>query len=100
MSITATITTQPITSSVSGSTVAASVPTTSVQASAAGVGPQGPQGPPGSNALGSLSDVSVSNVASGDVLRYSDSAWRNRPEQLLIDGGNFVILLCSLLSMR
>lgn len=94
MSITATITTQPITSSVSGSTVAASVPTTSVQASAGGVGPQGPPGPAGSNALANLTDVSVSNVAAGDILRYSDSAWRNRPEHLLIDGGNFVLLLC------
>ena len=100
MSITATITTQPISSSVSGSTVAASVPTTTVQASAGGVGPQGPQGPAGANSLASLTDVAVSNVASGDVLRYSDSAWRNRPESLLIDGGNFAFFLCLILSTR
>jgi hypothetical protein len=100
VSITATITTQPISSSVSGSTVAASVPTTTVQASAGGVGPQGPQGPPGNTQLSDLTDVFVSSPASGDVLRYSDSAWRNRPEILLIDGGNFVLFLCLVLSAR
>jgi hypothetical protein len=46
-------------------------------------------GPPG-NALSAASDVQLSGVAEGDVLRYSNSKWRNYPEgDIVIDGQNF-----------
>lgn len=90
MSVSATITTQPVTASVSGSTVAASVPApAAVQASVSGgVGPQGPAGPAGSNTLSALTDVSVSGTANGDLLRYDGSSWRNNQADV-IDGGNW-----------
>lgn len=39
--------------------------------------------------LNNISDVSLSNVQDGDVLRYENSRWRNYNEQQLTDGGNF-----------
>lgn len=39
--------------------------------------------------LSGLSDVALSGLADGDVLRYSSGAWRNSPESNLVDGGNF-----------
>lgn len=40
--------------------------------------------------IAGASDVIVSAVATGDVLRYSSGAWRNSPERsLVIDGGNW-----------
>lgn len=39
--------------------------------------------------LSQIGDVELSGVQSGDVLRYSSSAWRNYPEQQLLDAGNF-----------
>lgn len=94
MSVHATVSSQPITASVSGDRVAASVPAASaVQASVAGgVGPQGPAGPvgpAGSNALAALADVAIDAAATGDVLRYSNGKWRDFPEATLIDGGNY-----------
>ena len=92
--ITATVSAQPITATVSGNgNISASVGSSVVTASAGGgIGPQGPQGvigPPG-NALSAASDVQLSNVADGDLLRYSSNKWRNHPEgDLILDGQNF-----------
>jgi len=92
--ITASVSSQPITATVAASgSISASVGSSVVEASAgAGIGPQGPQGvigPPG-NALSGASDVQLSGVAEGDVLRYSNSKWRNYPEgDIVIDGQNF-----------
>jgi hypothetical protein len=92
--ITASVSAQPITATVNASgSISASVGSSVVEASAGGgIGPQGPQGvigPPG-NALSAASDVQLSNVADGDLLRYSNSKWRNSPEgDLIIDGQNF-----------
>lgn len=93
-SITASVSSQPITATVSGSgVISASVGSSVVEASAGGgIGPQGPQGvigPPG-NALSGANDVQLNNVADGDLLRYSNSKWRNHPEgDLILDGENF-----------
>ena len=92
--ITATVNSQPIAATVSSAgSISASVGSSVVTANAGGgIGPQGPQGvigPPG-NALSAASDVQLSGVADGDVLRYSDSKWRNYPEgDIVIDGQNF-----------
>jgi len=92
--ITASVSAQPITATVSGSgVISATVGSSVVEASAGGgIGPQGPQGvigPPG-NALSAASDVQLSGVADGDVLRYSSNKWRNFPESnIVIDGSNF-----------
>jgi hypothetical protein len=40
-------------------------------------------------ALSGLKDVTISAVASGDVLRYNGSKWSNYGENNLTDGGNF-----------
>jgi hypothetical protein len=95
--ITATVNSQPITATVNASgSISASVGSSLVTASAGGgIGPQGEPGvagaigPPG-NALSAASDVQLSGVAEGDVLRYSNSKWRNYPEgDIVIDGQNF-----------
>jgi hypothetical protein len=87
--ITATVDSKPISATVSGNRIVGSMGASLVVTSAAGgVGPQGPQGTPGS-ALSSASDVALSGVADGDVLRYSNSRWRNYPEDDLLDAGNF-----------
>jgi len=92
--ITASVSSQPITATVNASgNISASVGSSVVQANAGGgIGPQGIQGvigPPG-NALSAASDVQLSNVADGDVLRYSSNKWRNYPEgDIVIDGQNF-----------
>ena len=92
--ITASVSSQPITATVNASGgISASVGSSVVEASAGGgIGPQGPQGvigPPG-NALSGASDVQLSGVADGDLLRYSNSKWRNHPEgDLILDGQNF-----------
>jgi hypothetical protein len=39
--------------------------------------------------LAGLSDAQIQNIAEGDLLRYSDSKWRNTPENTIFDGGNF-----------
>lgn len=92
MTVSATITgQQPITATVTGGTVAASVPAQAVVGAtvSAGVGPQGPVGPAGSNTLLNLTDVQLAGVADGDVLRYATGKWRNKPESQLIDGGSY-----------
>lgn len=92
--ITATVSSSPITASVSGSgNISASVGSSAISATAGGgIGPQGPAGvagPPG-NAISGANDVQLTNVADGDLLRYSNSKWRNYPEgDIVIDGQNF-----------
>lgn len=93
MSITASVSGSQITARVSGSSISASVGSSPVRATAfGGVGPQGPQGPAGDAAAVSIaaaSDVTLSSLADGDVLRFSNSRWRNYPEDDLLDAGNF-----------
>jgi len=93
--ITATVSSQPITATVSGSgTISANVGSSVVAASVGGgIGPQGPAGPlgPPGAALSAASDVQLSGVAEGDLLRYgSGGKWTNHPEgDLVLDGQNF-----------
>jgi len=49
----------------------------------------GPAGAPGSTTIAGATDVEISSVANGDVLRYSNSKWRNYAETDLLDAGNF-----------
>ena len=42
-----------------------------------------------SEALNGLSDVTITSVAAGNVLRYNGSKWANYAETNLTDGGNF-----------
>jgi hypothetical protein len=87
--ISVAVTSSKIAASAGGSSVTAAVTSQPVAtAVAGGIGPQGPQGVAGT-ALQSASDVSLSGVADGDVLRYSASRWRNYAESQLTDGGNF-----------
>jgi hypothetical protein len=41
-----------------------------------------------SEALNGMSDVTITSVATGNVLRYNGSKWVNYPEISLTDGGN------------
>lgn len=90
MSVSASISSQPVTATVSGDTVAASVPAAAaVQAAVTGgIGPQGPSGVSG-GLFDELSDVAVSQPGDGQVVRYDaqSSQWTN--QQLVINGGNF-----------
>jgi hypothetical protein len=89
--ITATVNSQPITATVNASgSISASVGSSVVQANAGGgIGPQGPAGTDGGN-LGQLADVQIVSAQNGDLLRYSNSKWRNQPEgDLILDGQNF-----------
>jgi type IV secretory pathway TrbL component len=87
--INATVVSQPITASVSGSgVVTASVASSVVSASASGgIGPQGPAGT-ASAGLGDLTSVNLSSVQNGDVLQYNGTKWVNVPQTQLVDGGN------------
>jgi hypothetical protein len=42
-----------------------------------------------SEALSGLNDVTITSVATGNVLRYNGSKWVNYAEANLTDGGNF-----------
>lgn len=100
MSITATVTSQPITASASGGVITASVGSNTVTAAASGgVGPQGPAGTSGAG-LGDLANVDISTVADGDLLRFSSqmSKWVNANQTLITDGGNFLLLLSLILN--
>jgi hypothetical protein len=90
MSISASVTAQPITATVTGSSaISANVGSTVVSASASGgIGPQGASGAAG-GLLSQLTDTQISGLADGDVLRYSTNKWRNYPEANILDGGNF-----------
>lgn len=94
MSVSATVTTQPISATVSpGGAVQASVSSVTAAATlTGGIGPQGPVGPQGptGDALSAASDVQLAGVAAGDVIRYDTGKWRNfREIDLTLDGGNF-----------
>jgi hypothetical protein len=39
--------------------------------------------------LNGLTDVTINQVGSGDVLRFNGTTWINYTEQDLVDGGNF-----------
>lgn len=102
--VSAAVQSVPTAASVTGGTMAALVTSSPVSASASGgVGPQGPAGAAGDvtvpAGLSNLSDVSLAGLADGDLLRYSASRWRNFREDILVDGGNFVVLL-AILSIR
>jgi hypothetical protein len=64
-----------------------------IQDTLANVGPLGPPGFPTTPAqpasLIELTDVLLSGVSAGDVLRYENNRWRNYNETQLTDGGNF-----------
>lgn len=97
MTITASVTSQPIKASVTAGGISASVGSSTISASAGGgVGPQGPAGTAGAG-LGELTNVDLSGVAEGDLLRYSSDKWRNVSQTVVTDGGNFLILLSLLL---
>lgn len=101
MSIFTTLALQPITATItSGGVVDASVTSSTASASLSGgvgptgpqgaAGPQGPQGPPGSTTIAGASDVLLTDLASGDVLRFSNNKFRNfRETDLSLDGGNW-----------
>jgi hypothetical protein len=88
--ITVNTTSQPITATVSGGTVSASVTSSSSSVTiAGGVGPQGPQGIAGTPAaLNQVPGVTITNVQAGDVLRY-DGTWKNYHDVDIVDGGNW-----------
>ena len=88
--ITVTTTSQPITATVSGGAVSASVTSSSSSVTiAGGVGPQGPQGVAGvPAALSQVPGVTITNVQAGDVLRY-DGTWKNYHDVDIVDGGNW-----------
>jgi hypothetical protein len=89
MSISASVTAQPITATVTASGISANVSSTVLAASASGgVGPQGDKGD-AAGLLSQLTDTQITSVAEGDVLRYSSSKWRNYPDTSITDGGNF-----------
>ena len=39
--------------------------------------------------LNGLTDVTITTISTGDVLRYNGTEWINTPEKTLTDGGNF-----------
>lgn len=43
----------------------------------------------GQSSLNGLTDVTITTVNSGDILRYNGSIWVNYTEKNLTDGGNF-----------
>jgi len=82
-------TSQPITATVSGGAVSASVTSSSSAVTiAGGVGPQGPQGVAGTPAaLDQVPGVTITNAQAGDVLQYGGSnKWQNNS---ILDGGNW-----------
>lgn len=90
--ISANVSSNPISVSVSspGAPVVARVSSVAVQATASGgSGPAGPPGAPGLSSLTDAVDVELSGLSDGDVLRYEQSRWRNYREENLVDGGNW-----------
>jgi len=89
MSISASVTAQPITATVTASGISANVSSTVLSASASGgIGPQGDKGD-AAGLLTQLTDTAINSIAEGDVLRYSSSKWRNYPDTSITDGGNW-----------
>jgi len=71
--------------------VSVTFPENSINVSSQGfVGPAGPTGPPGTSEgpLDDLTDVTITSVANGDLLKYSSTLtqWVNSNK---LDGGNF-----------
>jgi hypothetical protein len=67
-----------------------------IQDTLTNVGPLGPPGTTGTpttpvqpTSLVELTDVLISGLSPGDVLRYANDKWRNYNETQLTDGGNF-----------
>ena len=93
MSITASVSGNPITASVTEDGASVAVSPVAISATVlAGIGPQGPAGvggEVGSSTLAGLTDVQITSAAEGDVLRYNGSKWADHSELLLTDGGNF-----------
>lgn len=92
MSVNAVVTGGKITATVSSDVVSASVSGTApVAAEVTGAtGPQGPVGPAGSiGRLVDLQDVNITSASVGDVLRYNGTAWTDYHENNLTDGGAF-----------
>jgi hypothetical protein len=86
--ISVNVETKPISASVQSGQITGQMGSSLVITSAAGgIGPQGVQGPAASIAL--ASDVALTSVTDGDVLRWSNSRWRNYHETQLTDGGHF-----------
>lgn len=51
-------------------------------------GPQGPKGDPGLSTIGGYG-FNFSGLTPGDLLSFSGSAWYNRDDESVTDGGNF-----------
>jgi hypothetical protein len=51
-------------------------------------GPQGPAGTPGPNSIGGYG-FAIEDEVNGDVLGFNGTAWYNRRQETLSDGGNF-----------
>ena len=85
----ATVVSQPIIATVSSSGAISASVGSSVSVTSTASGGIGPQGPSGVSSLGESQDVQLSGLSDGDVLRYSNSKWRNYPDSQLCDGGNF-----------
>lgn len=51
-------------------------------------GPQGPPGTPGASTVGGYG-VSLSSPVDGDLLGFDGTAWTNRAQATVTDGGNF-----------
>jgi len=76
-----------VTASVQSTQITASVSDNKINATvSAGIGPQGPTG---LSTLAGAQDVQITSLTEGDVLRYSNSRWRNYREENLVDGGNW-----------
>jgi len=87
--ISVSVTSQPISATVTSTGASATVTSSSSSVTiAGGVGPQGPAGTNG-GPLEQLSNVQITSAQTGDVLRFSNSKWRNSPETDIVDGGNW-----------
>ena len=93
MSITASVSGNPITATVTEDGASVAVSPVAISATVlAGIGPQGPSGvggDVGSATLAGLTDVEITSADEGDVLRYNGSKWADYAEINLTDGGNF-----------
>jgi hypothetical protein len=87
--ITATVSSQPITATVSASgNISASVGSSVVTANVGGgMGPQGASGAAGGT-LDQLNNVQIVSAQNGDLLRYNANKWTNVSETQVTDGGN------------
>lgn len=84
--INASVQTARVAASIQNSGVVAKVdPAAVIAASVAGSG----SGSSGITSLSQAADVALNNVSDGDVLRFSQTRWRNYSELQLTDGGNF-----------